>query len=418
MNIYRDIVGKFSYWSALVMMFSLFAPMYFARIAIVVWASFWLLEFRWLGRKNISFDKTLLCVGGFLLIYLIELLSSLWTIHSGETSGILSRQVYLLAVVLPLVFGVNDYYKPKNMLYAMMIGAVFFSVLYYFTIYCSASYNMMWENGKDNWQKIELWQYGDRLHVFKHHAYFSLALLIAGISSCFVRGNVERVEGKWSSYLLVALYCVAVTASIYVSGTRATLIALPVLLFVFLAFKFKRNIWIVALAGTLFVGAFGYVVLKNHFHSKTSVEVMTNAVEEGSDPRFKIWKAAADIAPDYFFFGSGAGTNKIRLTQYYAQEHYPITFMNKRLGSHNQYIGIFLDLGIFALVVYVASLFLIHYYHTNRRTRLFALLVSSAIAFQMMFENMTDRTEGIVILCAMLMLINWMHRCDNKGIEW
>lgn len=400
------------------MMFSLFAPMYFTRIALVVWASFWLLEFRWLDRKNVVLDKTLLSVGGFLLVYLIELLSSLWTIHSGETSGILSRQVYLLAVVLPLAFGVNDYYKPTNMLYAMMLGAVFFSVLYYFTIYCSASYNMMWEDGKDNWQKIAIWQYGDRLHVFKHHAYFSLMLLVAGVSAWFVRRNVENTEGRWSSYLLVALYSAAVIVAIYVSGTRATLIALPVLLFVALAWKFKRKVWLIALIGTFFVGTFGYVVLKNHFHSINSVEVTTNAVEKGSDPRFKIWKAAVDIAPDYFFFGSGAGTNKIRLTQYYAKEHYPMMFMNKRLGSHNQYIGVFLDLGVFALIIYVASLFLIHYYHENRRTRLFALLVSCAVAFQMMFENMTDRTEGIVFLCAMFMLINWMHRCDIKGVEW
>lgn len=418
MNLFRDIVGKFSYWSALVLMFSLFAPMYFTRIAIVVWASFWILEFRWLDKKNIVLDKTLLCLLGILLVYLIELLSLFWTISPNETWGMLSRQVYFLAVVPVMLFGVNDYYKPKNMLYALMFGAVFFSAIYYTSLFCSASYNIMYGNEITEWQKIPLWKYGDRFHVFKHHSYFGLKMLIAAIGACFIRKNVEKVEGKWASYFLIILFCVASFFSTYVSGTRSTMIAIPVVVFVALGWYFRKKVWVVALFGTIFMGAFSYWVLNYHTHSQHSTEVLIKSVEKGSDPRVKIWKASADIAPDYFFFGSGAGTGRIRLTKYYAQNNYPISFINRRLGAHNQYIAVLLDVGMFALAIYVLSLFLIYFYHDNQRTKLFALLVSIAYAVHLVFENMTDGTEGIVTLCVLLMLINWMHRCDKRGIEW
>lgn len=417
MNTYKEIVGKFSYWSALVLMFSLFAPMYFTRIAVVVWAIFWILEFRWLDRKNILIDKTLLCVGGFLFFYFVELLSSLWTIEPKETSALLSRQVYLLAVTPVLVFGVNDYYKPKNMLYALMIGGVFFSAIYYVALFCSASYNIMYGNEVTAWQKVPLWQYGNRLIVFKHHAYFGLMLLVACIGACFVRKNTEKVEGKWASYFLISLFCLLTLASVFVSGSRASLLAIPVVIFVFLAWKFRRKIWIITISGILLVGTSGFVILKHHYRSSNSAEVYQKAIEPGSDPRILIWKATKDIAPDYFWFGSGAGTSKVRLTRYYAQEHYPITFLNRRYDTHNQYLSVLLDLGIFVAIGFAACFVLIFIYH-EKRTGLFALLTTSVFGFQLLFDNLLNGTEGLVMFCVLIMLINWMHRCDKRGIEW
>lgn len=129
------------------------------------------------------------------------------------------------------------------------------------------------------------------------------------------------------------------------------------------------------------------------------------------EPRINIWFSALQNPEDYLWYGVGAGGNSEYLKSMYASLEWNY-FYDRQYNAHNQYLGTFINLGIFGAIFFLL-IWLLYPIWYNGRVRQFATLAMLTIGLNMLTENMLDRIDGVIITCVTLVTIALLSRAQH-----
>lgn len=327
-------------------------------------------------------------------VFLITVITTVYTSNKAEAFRLWGRQTAIL--IFPVLLFVNPvslkkYTKPLLLLFALVITAVI-CYLYYDAVriirYNHLPISALLTSGFLNHNFSE--------PIDIHATYLSLYVALALVVNTYY-GLLEK-EAMRKTFLLLS--AIVLLAGLVQLGSRAALISVLVILFFIAPFflKGKRRWWLLAasllfvlsLATTvIFIGSFQHrflQALKEDLSENTSA----NSV---ADPRMKRWDVALQLVKTRPLTGYGAGDEVDELMDgYYSNKLYD-AYLNK-LNAHNQYLGFMLTGGLFALAVYLVTLYFGFRLAFRSKNFVFAAFLV-IIAVVSVSENILSRNKGI-----------------------
>ena len=228
--------------------------------------------------------------------------------------------------------------------------------------------------------------------------------------------------GKSLSILFTIINCSVSLFTIYLTGSRASLIAIPVLLILFLLYHFKKQrifIW----SAAAIIAIISVIVITNHprmnnldFNAISNVEQESFSQDNSTEPRLHIWRIALSNTDAYLPFGLGAGNARYFLTEQYIINNAPNPYIQHKAHAHNQYLETTMDLGIPGLILLIACLLSI-YLVAKPKTKEYASYFIILIMLNLLTESMLNMSEGILIINLMMFILLMMNWAETKEIE-
>lgn len=152
----------------------------------------------------------------------------------------------------------------------------------------------------------------------------------------------------------------------------------------------------------LFFSTLSYFALQgfnNRFNQVSSAMTSTPANQDqpeynSTTGRLEIWRESMEILQDNWLFGTGTGDVKDELMKTYEkhQFHYAL---DKKLNAHNQFLQVWLTLGIVGLLLLIWSLALPIYRLKSQGQPLFALF-AVVIILNSMTESILEVQKGVL----------------------
>lgn len=249
--------------------------------------------------------------------------------------------------------------------------------------------------------------------IGQHPIYGSLILSLAiliGLNYLFKENNRFK--------LIVIIGEVMILILLVLIMSKGVLLALLISVCIFIAFKIKhlkRN-KILRVVFTASLAVFVFLMLipqkNNRFLQFFNKDSFTRLSENNSTSiRLAIYKCAFANIKKAPFFGYGFGDVRDALVSCYVSTQ---PFMVKtNYNSHNQYLSIWLGMGIFGLLI------LFYFIYFNMSLALsgsdylgFSILVLFSVI--MFFENILERQTGVVLFA---LLINFFAFSNNSRVE-
>lgn len=376
-------------------------PFSISNIFIVLAVLLWLIEGDFINKFiRIKKQKTLWFIIGF---YILHVFSLVYTENVSDGLFILEKKSVLL--ILPLIIAsiALSESQIKNILYAFVLGNLLISivllsrVLFYFFIVkdCSTCFYHEFTSAVD-----------------LHAIYFSLFLLFSIYIIIF---NLRTLNKVFASTAIAIL-----STSLIFAASKTLLITFLVLLPLFLLLQyrkalatFNKKIWLgitISLCACFisviflkpvkerFIDSFDTSSLKYLEIVGTNEQLTNDQKRElnGFTLRLLLAKLSLNkvFEDNAYFFGYGPADVSDQLNEVYLKHNMaPNWFFN--YNTHNQYIEVFLELGIPG-IIYLLSLLTIGFYyayiHRNYLLAFFILLIS--VSF--LTEVVLNRNKGIV----------------------
>lgn len=420
---YRSVIGYINYVLCLVLLFFASAQDSTLRFLFNAWIISWALEFRWLDMKNFTFrkyDKSLLLLLAFVGV---EALTLLWTSNVDYGVRRFVKHLYFVVITLICLFGVNERYKLKSMMYVYVAGAVIVGCCYFIVVYHVLNGAVL-SDLSHNYDLVmpSMSSMADVIHHNKLHQNLGLSLTLALVVVPFARRSLIKDIGALNAYVMISFVVVVIILCIFFSGCRSSLIVLFACLLVGVMFRMrtKGRIWALGITMVLSISLFS--LLKHHPRSENvSFELskcITGNFEGNEEHRIMIWHGVFKICSESFFFGSGLGSSCDRLVEFYNRSNYPEYYAQLRLSSHSQYFEVLLEMGVFALIGFVALLAMFPYYFEGK-ARMFAVFVMAMYAIQGLTDAILGGCTGIMVFCIAvlfcMMLANEQLKMESKS---
>jgi O-antigen ligase len=410
---YQSAIGSLNYVAFILLVMSLAFPWSFSQPLFAIWLIAWLLEGRWLSRKNLRFDKTtvpvlLLC--GFVVW---EAISLLWTQDLSSGLSELARHLPVFALLLISLFGGNAHYKSYRIKTALMAGSLMAVVSYCVVVYWHAHTGTLHRQ----WPEFSYWTlFGEGpVHYLKHRLYLCLVLLLAVFYSGDVYRHYITRYRKCPTMTLVVIADAILLTAICLSGSRTSIMLLPVLGLMYLYIQSPKKYRWYILSGFIVLVVTGATVLMRYnwrFQSmQEDLEVLAKRPDSLSnikEPRVYIWSTVIRHADEYGVVGLGAGSSDSFLERCYEQDHYLQSF-----GSHNNYLYVWMDFGYIGLVYLLIALAAIPFFHTGR-ARYDAAFACVIFGGGMFTENLLTMMSSLYILYALIALIQMEQREEDS----
>lgn len=428
MDKYRQIVGKLNWFLFLAVAFTLSFSPAVLRIVWVAWLISWFLEFRFLDKKNFSFSKYLVPSLMLLVFFLWQCLSYFWTIDKVTTSVLLEGQVSLLILPIIMMFGVNENYDIKKSIFSFIIGSSIISFFYIHNVFIlsnasnilEAKFSNVFENIHfDSFIKNFPYYFG---HI-RHHAFFSNVLIIASIFLLFVYDDIKEKIGKSLTLFLTIGYLITNSYFfIYLVDSRSSILTITLLIFIGVSVYFfsKKRSWIVVLCSSILVVTTFILILSFHprlNNIRIDRLIKIEQVEDKDDARLKIWSAALRHIDEYFLVGKGVGSSKLFLEQKNIEDNiFSKKFVERRLHSHNQYIETTIELGVFALLLFISAFVYQIYISRKPKVKRLVFFIVITLAVKSLFDAMFRSYDVIILLCFIFLIIYWLNtnKCQKS----
>lgn len=122
-----------------------------------------------------------------------------------------------------------------------------------------------------------------------------------------------------------------------------------------------------------------------------------------ANDRVSVWGSAIRVIKKYPVFGSGVGdSDDALLGQYYIEGK--IELAESKMGTHNQFLDIWLECGILGFLILVALMLIPSYYGIKFRN-IMLILFSVNMVVNLMFETMLNRSAGCFTLTFIMMIV-------------
>ncbi len=391
-------------------------------IGVVIYYCFW--KKKELLSSSIFTKNPLIPIWLLLIIYMGVSIS--WAINPIEGFAVLNRWILVfLAMIILIGFMLKDNHAMKNLIICTLvittINVLSCIVCYYvFDVHVSQRNNLKLTGfyGNKNIFAVALlfklpFLYYAFLRFKKFIRYYALFLIFA-VSFCLV------ILSTRSSFLglFLQLSILAFYGIFYKIKTRKLSI-------IFKHSKLYLLICLVGVAGFVL----GDVFIKynfNHYSKITtnnySIEARVSSITEGnSKGRLLIWKNTCEIIKQSPYIGYGVGNHKLAIMKVECAKKHDYVVSDH---AHNDFLEMFSELGIFGLLIYVATylVFVIMalrqmFRYSHLQYRLLALVALSLIltyANDALFNFPLERADCQIYLVLAVAILISNHIRNSK----
>lgn len=240
------------------------------------------------------------------------------------------------------------------------------------------------------------------------------------ISIIGVLGLFMFLKFKSSNRKLDFLFGLIHLSFILLSGVRATLLCIPLLVIVYLyllnrSFIFKLKLLIVCLLSLTLLLFLNKDLVKRLSEINNSTSYTNLSLDNSTSIRFAIWDCALmQIKSSNVLIGEGIGDVRMLLMNCY-QSKYPD--INKYYNTHNQYFFIYLTVGSLGLLSFFVYVFYL-YKTANIDDKKYLILSLLFYLYMFNFENILERKYGILIYCFFTYFVfNIFLQRSNKDLQ-
>ena len=414
MSRYLQIAEKFNYILFILAVCMLPYPTRISLYAWVAWLISWLFEGRFLHKKNIQWHKGLIPILILAALFLWECISYSWAISQIDAVHMIIRHISFVGIIPIAVWGVNVRYDWNKILKFFICSSILSIVVYGVYLYIF----QYWEYISEYHQLpnfIRRWSYyGDQISYTKHRLYYGTILNLAIVALLNVDSLQLPMHRRNKGLMIIFFICLfLLVLGIILTQSRANLLTLLLLCAVAIIQSLHGRIRIVGFALVVVLGiTFGNILFTQHprFEEIRLEHVMKREIFQIDEiePRINIWYGALQTPQDYFWSGVGAGGNSEYLKPIFASFNWD-SFRDQAYNAHNQYLGVLINLGIFAAILFLLNWILYPLWY-NGRLRKVATLVALVLGSNMLTENMLDRIDGVIITCVTLVTISLLSR--------
>lgn len=438
---YQQAMEQFNWILFLALIISLPYNRYIIQPLWVAWFSTWVLEFRWLqpqtyrqlfaGQIKSDIFKRLIPVFGIAFFVLWEAVSALWAADADLVWSYVGRHASFLILPLVLLIGFNQHYDWQRVMRAFVYGAVASVLIYAFTRFWVNNYSFAfgWNTEIHPFQPFEM---NDITVRMKHRLFYCMVLTMALPFLAYQWRYFLKKLGTANGILMLAVCAFLLLWGIWATSSRQSLLTIAVLAFMTVAFAVfrwteniqrKSNRIIVRLSAVIVAVAiavtFIVVCVKHHprfaqLQKSYFTEYEQHINDEAFEPRIAIWNVIIDGRNDYPIYGLGAGNSTAYLTQQYQARGWD-GYAFHEYHPHNQYLMIWMDLGIVAAVLFIL-LWLCMPWCYRHKTRYLASYFVVLMICNMVTDRMLGVIESIIVICVLFMIQDMFDK-NQRAVE-
>lgn len=369
--------------------------------------------------------KNLLSIFLLSLIYIVALISTLYSQHRGEALFVLERQMTLL--LIPLVLGASvpaGYEKLRLILWSFIVSL--FGICVYLLIHFYSGYLVV--KGAVPFQEF--------LNTQLHHNFSSTLQLHATYLSMYVCFAIAVAlymlfYEKKGHRLFMLLFLPAFIMSLILLSSRIVFIPFAMIVFFILPFFLKRKpfyayiVVLVLIVSVLFYYLSSFTAFRERFKTDTlrELNIQSNehsfsflSITQTNDAtRAERWKCAVELIREQPVTGYGTGEEKAKLSEMYTKYHLSNSLVNN-FDAHNQYLGFMIRSGIFGLCAYLLLLAYGLYCALKKKNYIHICLLL-ILAITSLTENALDSNKGIVFFAFFNTLLVFSDKAFLKKNE-
>jgi O-antigen ligase len=364
----------------------------FARLSplfIVLMFLNWLIEGDFKNKfSKITSNKFALL---FIAFYSLHLIGLLFT--QNLNAGIFDIQVKLSLLFFPLMIVSRpfDKEKTKKIFYSLIFGIIISSFILLFI----ASYTYF--------TKSLIRFFYQEFSLLLHPSYISMYINVCIAWLLLNIYNGKYKENRFSKTIVLVLITFLSFINILMSSKMGLLTMVIIFVSFLIYYVVKKRKYLSGLFGITTIVILSFSALK--FFPEMAGRVnrsidaithpTTNETEsESTVVRFLIWHAANNVIAENFLFGVGTGDAKdVLLVQYKklgmngALEH--------KLNAHNEFLQVFISLGLFGFIFLILSLILPLFYAIKMNNGMYLLFLVIVI-LNFFPESMLETQAGVM----------------------
>jgi O-antigen ligase len=239
------------------------------------------------------------------------------------------------------------------------------------------------------------------LSFFMHTSYFamylcfSIAMILQGLFD-----GAKLLKSYWLSFGCITFFSTGVILLDSKTGIITLLLISAMYAFKFLASIKIKTKHLLILAIIIFT--LGILISTNQSSRFSKIIADYNAIDQPVEKidestegkRVYIWKSAIEVIKENLWLGTGVGNDNQALANEYNEKGY-FFLAKKNLNAHNQYLQVFMTLGIAGFIFFVAYSILPLYYGIRHKD---LLIISFAVIMivNMLTESVLNRQAGII----------------------
>ena len=425
LKIYKQTVTELNRLSLFAFIAMLPYPHHAARICWVVFLISWLLSLQWLEKPRVTPDKQSLLQYlpfiGFAVYFLWNLISVSWAGDKTVAWHSVERLLNLFLVCIIAIWGLPQKIKWQECLNMLVLTCIVSVGVYMFVFYWMHNPERAMNKFTENITDINWFQVDEVTMHIKHRLHYSVLICAAIPSVWLLHEDWHHRFGRGRTNLYSTVAILVLIFGIYISGSRQSLITLAViastLIVIFAGNHHHRLIGMAVVLLLLTISMFGVWKFHPRFQDVTIKEMFAfneYSQDPAYEPRLAIWKTALEHPQEYSLYGVGTGNAANYMTEKYIEKGW-IAYAWRNYSPHNQYITVWIELGILAAILFVALLFAIPWLYKGR-TRQLALLFTEIVVFTMFTESMFGRIEGVFFVCLMLLLLSRLSDYEKTSV--
>jgi hypothetical protein len=411
---YLHFVQKANYLLFIVVVCMLPFPTHVSLYAWGIWLCSWLLEGRFLCKKNIKWHKGLIPIISLVVLFVWELISYTWAINKTDACNMLIRHISFVAILPIAIWGVNNQYDWRNIARWFIISCIASIFIYgiYIHIFEYRQHILTHHNLPNIAYKWSL--FGDKISLIKHRLYYGNILNLGIVALLQIRiQHLSTFRNKKIATAIFFIGLILLVLGIVWSSSRANMLTLLIVSAVAVIQPLRGYTrTLVASLVCVFTIVIGALLFTLHprFNQLELEHVTERSAFQVNEieARINIWYSALQEPEDYIWHGVGVGCNSEYLTPVYDSLHWD-KFKKRQFNAHNQYLGILINLGIFATLFFFLTWLLLPIWHKGR-VRQFATLIALTIGLNMLTENMLDRIDGVIVTSVSMLVIALLSR--------
>ncbi|WP_188373211.1 O-antigen ligase family protein [Winogradskyella haliclonae] len=228
-------------------------------------------------------------------------------------------------------------------------------------------------------------------HTTYFGMYINLAIAILLFKKPLFRNKIIRLS------FLVFLSIVLIQVS-----SRAGLVTL-LIIYVFYLFKFLSRLKFFTLLTLVLISSF----MVSQFNPRIK-KTVDNLIDKGLNfdnedigsmsQRFMTWDASLEIIKKNPIVGVGIGDTYNELKQVYRQKRYIYPY-RERLNSHNQYLQLLVECGVFGLLLFGFTIKNLIVRRKSRDSNYIITCFIIIIVFNSFFESILNQYSGLAFFC-------------------
>jgi O-antigen ligase len=340
-----------------------------------------------------------------MLFLVLNAVSSILSVNQKEGISFLGLRISLF--IIPFAIG-SIYIKPY-LKERIVFG---FAVVTTFAAFGCLIWGTYRASKNQDWSLL----YNDNLsYIINFQSiYFAMLITLAIFSFTYLLTKKSKLINI--SFLLPALFILLIVHFLLASRMAILILYSAIFIYAVVHIVLKKK-WLegitlimgIFIAGFLLVNFFPKTINRFKELSYTKFDYNSTAKEShfnvalqadqwnGANLRIAVWQCAWTVIKEHIVFGTGLGDKMDVLKKEYAKKGFAFGIQTKR-NTHNNYLDIWLSLGITGLLIFLAGFIAYPISKCYRTSDWFGAIITISFAVALLAETYMDRTMGNTLL--------------------